>query len=352
LRGKGGKMTDEKTEKWRAVLQNDSRYDGRFFYAVKSTGIFCRPSCASKAPLEANVEYFDTAQAALNAGYQPCKRCRPDRFDHQPLRDKAKRAKAVMDRFYRDKIRLAQEFAGIGLSPHRMAEIFKAEYGVTPNEYADRLRIEAARDKLAHSGAPVMEIALFLGFESLTAFYGFFRKHTQMTPVEFRKAQTAQTSFPFWYPYETRLGRLIIAADDVAITAIRFADLQLPRKDRDEDRMKSSLTDRAAEQLEEYAARKRKQFELPLSPAGTAFQQLVWQALATIPYGETRSYRQIAAQVGNAAASRAVGMANNRNPIAIVIPCHRVIGANGALVGYAGGLEMKKRLLTLEAQYR
>ena len=151
-----------------------------------------------------------------------------------------------------------------------------------------------------------------------------------------------------WYPYDTDLGRLVIAADDAAIAAIRFAHMPNPNGDK----ARNKLTDLAAKQIEEYTSGKRKRFELPLLPAGTAFQKSVWQALDTIPYGETRSYKQIAAQVGNASASRAVGMANNKNPIPIIIPCHRVVGSNGALVGYAGGLELKQRLLDLEGHYR
>jgi AraC family transcriptional regulator of adaptative response/methylated-DNA-[protein]-cysteine methyltransferase len=350
-------MTNEKAEKWRAVLQNDRSYDGKFYYAVKSTGIFCRPSCKSKAPLETNVEYFDTARAAMDAGYRPCKRCRPDLIDYQPIRDMACRVKTVIDSFYSKKIRLREELNKIGMSHHRMTEIFKEQYGVTPAEYAARLRIELAKDMLLQSGGPIIEIALSLEFESLTAFYGFFRKYTQMSPAEYRKGGfrkvEAQASPLFWYPYETNLGRFIIAANDAAITEIRFGDMPgFYRNSLRGEKTQSKLTNLAAKQLEEYTSGKRKRFELPLLPAGTAFQKSVWQALIEIPYGETRSYKQIAGQVGNSSASRAVGMANNKNPIPIIIPCHRVLGSNGTLVGYAGGLELKKRLLDLEARYK
>ena len=147
-----------------------------------------------------------------------------------------------------------------------------------------------------------------------------------------------------WYPYETVLGPLTIVSDGTAVTAICFAGADEPG----DPRIRSELTDRAATQINEYAAGSRRRFELPLRPAGTAFQRAVWQALCDIPYGETRSYKQIAAAVGNPAATRAVGMANNRNPIVVVIPCHRVIGADGSLTGYGGGLDMKRRLLDLE----
>ncbi|MDR1933937.1 MAG: methylated-DNA--[protein]-cysteine S-methyltransferase [Spirochaetales bacterium] len=170
-----------------------------------------------------------------------------------------------------------------------------------------------------------------------------------MTPAEYRKspAIAAHAAPLFWYPYENSLGRFVITAAEAAITAVRFEGMPCPHGDK----AKNRLTDLAAKQIEEYAAGKRKRFELPLLPAGTVFQKSVWQALCTIPYGQTRSYKQIAAGVGNPSACRAVGMANNRNPIPIIIPCHRVVGSNGTLVGYAGGLEMKKRLLDLEVSY-
>lgn len=146
---------------------------------------------------------------------------------------------------------------------------------------------------------------------------------------------------------ETSFGKLTIVATDKAITEVHFG--VLPQLD--DIKMENNLIILAAKQIEEYAAGQRKRFELPLSPNGTAFQKSVWRALISIPYGETCTYKQIAQQIGNPAASRAVGMANNKNPIPIIIPCHRVIGSNGALIGYAGGLEVKKQLLSLEAQY-
>jgi O-6-methylguanine DNA methyltransferase len=275
---------------------------------------------------------------------------KPDLPDYQSIRDMAEQVKAAIDSYYNSKILLSEELSKIGMPQHRMAEIFKDQYGVTPGEYSSRLRLQAAKDMLLQSGEPIAEIALFLGFESLSAFYGFFRKHTQMAPGEYRKAPAiaAQALRWSWYPYETALGRLAIAAGDTAVTAVRFEDMPYPPGDKTQSR----LTGLAAKQIEEYAAGKRRLFELPLLPAGTAFQKSVWQALCAIPYGETRSYKQIAAQAGNPSASRAVGMANNKNPIPIIIPCHRVVGSTGALVGYAGGLDMKKRLLDLEAQYR
>ena len=337
----------ENQKKWQAVAQNDSTYDGRFYYAVRSTGVYCRPSCSAKLPKEKNLVYFDTVQEASAAGYRPCKRCRPDLPDQQG-EEIAGRVKEAIDTHYKAKAELAQELANIEVSQRRMTKIFRAKYGATPAEYADCLRIQTAKEMLGKSGASVLETALFLGFESQSAFYSFFYKHTQMTPAEYRKGPPLTGAQFFWHAYETGLGWLTIAADNRALAAIRFGKTLFARGEN----APSGVADQAAKQLEEYAAGKRKQFDLPLEPAGTVFQKAVWQALCRIPYGETRSYKQIAEQVGSPAASRAVGMANNKNPIPIVVPCHRVVGSNGALVGYAGGLPFKQQLLDLEMRCR
>ncbi len=339
-------MTDHETC-WHAVTACDASFDGRFVYAVKTTGIFCRPSCKSKTPGRDNVAFFPTAQEAGDAGFRPCKRCRPDLFLYRPLAEIAERMKTSIDNHFAERDALAQELQTLGVTQHRMTEIFRAQYHVTPGAYADALRMRTARALLC-GDTPILDVALHIGFESLSAFYGFFRKHAQMSPGEYRKWHTMSESHihQAYCAYETALGKIGIASDGGAVTGLRFEALSPWHGGR----MADAVTDEAARQLEAYFAGKRKQFDLPLNPTGTAFQQAVWRGLQTIPYGETRSYRQVAQLVGNAGASRAVGMANNKNPILIVIPCHRVIGSDGALVGYAGGLEVKKKLLALESR--
>lgn len=336
--------------KWKAVTENDRSFDGCFFYAVKSTGIFCRPSCKSKPPLQSNVAYFDTAQQAVDAGYRPCKRCRPDLIRYEPVAETAERVKQAIDRCHHDEDALAEAFSKIGVTQHRMTEIFRARYKLTPKEYADGLRIQEAKARLAAGDESIADIALHLGYDSASAFYGFFRKHAQMAPGEYRRMQLSSGTHAdqVYRTYETMLGRMMIASDSGAICAVQFEHMANPRGKQ----AANALTDQAARQLEEYFAGKRRRFDLPLRPGGTAFQQSVWEALGFIPYGETRSYKQVAQRIGNPGASRAVGMANNKNPIMIVIPCHRVVGSNGALIGYAGGLEIKKTLLALEQTYK
>lgn len=336
--------------KWEAVISNDAIYDGRFFYAVKSTGVFCRPSCKSRPPLKENVEFFDTAEAAQEAGYRPCKRCRPDLIDFQPLMVIAEEAKAAIDTYYKERDALSEALNKIGITQRRLVDIFRQQYKVTPSEYADKLRIRAAKERLINSDDSLINIALFLGFDSVSAFYGFFRKHMHMTPGEYRQLHNFSNAslVSSYYIYETVLGNISISSDGNAIKSIQFENMINVYGNK----AANYITDLAAKQLEEYFAGKRKHFDLPLHPIGTDFQKAVWHGLLSIPYGETRNYKQMAQMIGHPTASRAVGMANNKNPILIVIPCHRVVGSDGSPKGYSGGLEIKRRILELEAEFR
>jgi len=349
------KMTDKKT-KWKAVIENDKSFDGVFFYAVKSTGIFCRPSCQSKPPLQSNAEFFDTPGEATVAGYRPCKRCRPDLADYKPVVEIAEKVKKTIDTYFKEKNTLSEELSKIGVTQHRMTEIFLERFNVTPGKYADGLRIDAAKEKLSNGKESILDIALHLGFDSVSAFYSFFRKHTQMAPREYRQFNVLTQTLmdQVYYTYETMFGKMVIVSDGSAINAVYVDDKTGSGVNEAGGRKKAAnaVTNQAAKQLEEYFSGKRQQFDLPLRPVGTAFQQSVWKELIAIPYGDIRTYKQVAQMVGNPDASRAVGMANNKNPIVIIIPCHRVVGSNGSLVGYAYGLEMKQKLLDLEKKFK
>lgn len=182
--------------KWQAIRSNDKKYDGKFFYAVKSTGVFCRPSCKSRPPLRKNVDFFDTKESAQQAGYRPCKRCRPDLIEFQPLREIAEKAKLAIDSYYKDRNLLSAELAKIGITPHRLVDIFRQHYRVTPNEYADKLRIHTAKERLIGSTDSIITIALFLGFNSVSAFYGFFQRHMHMAPGKYRQLHQAAIRLP------------------------------------------------------------------------------------------------------------------------------------------------------------
>lgn len=172
---------------WEAVIQNDSSYDGVFFYAVKTTGIYCRPSCKSKPPKRENICFFQTAQEARAAGFRPCKRCRSDLLAYHPMREIAEMVKANIDRAFAQQENFNQDLTELGLSPRRVVDVFKAEYGMTPKAYSDSLRLNEAQRLLLDTDAKVIDIAYHLGFGSLSAFYHFFKKETGKTPGEYRK---------------------------------------------------------------------------------------------------------------------------------------------------------------------
>jgi len=340
-------------EKWQAIVSNDAKYDGIFYYGVKTTGIFCRPSCKSKQPLRQNVEYFDTSRDAIRAGYRPCKRCRPDLIDYQPVQELAEKIKETIDVLFSDSEALSHELVEMGVSRRHMTEIFVNRFGKTPGEYVHALRLEAAKTQLAEGKQAILDIAYALGFESASSFYAFFRNRTGMSPGEYRKycgvlAAENVSGDAHYYTYDSPFGKLAIAAESSDITAVQFADVLEGRGPRKGDR----FTDLAARQLEEYFSGKRTSFELPLHPIGTPFRRSVWTSLGTIPYGETRSYKDVARLIGNPGASRAVGMALNKNPLLIVVPCHRVTGSDGSLTGYAASLDIKKRLLEFEQAHK
>jgi len=185
LKKRGGVMTVE--EKWKAVSNNDENYDGIFFYAVKSTGIFCRPSCKSKLPLRDNVSFYENGQAARKAGYRPCKRCRPDLLEYHPVRDIAKQSRNIIKQYFHTRDKLELEIKKLGVSDHRIAEIFKEEYGITLSEYINSLRLDQVKKKLRNMDDDIVTIAYEAGFESLSAFYRFFRKYTGTSPAKYRK---------------------------------------------------------------------------------------------------------------------------------------------------------------------
>lgn len=177
-------------EMYEAVINNDESYDGLFFYAVKSTGIYCRPSCKSKTPKRNNVCFFDKAEDAIKAGFRPCKRCRSDLLDYKPMKDIAHQVKDMIDRMFDEKVSLNNELRQIGVSERRLVDIFKDEYGVTPKSYVNSLRLKEAKRLLTKTNDEIIDIAYSIGFGSLSAFYRFFKEETGFTPRAYRKEQT------------------------------------------------------------------------------------------------------------------------------------------------------------------
>jgi AraC family transcriptional regulator of adaptative response / methylphosphotriester-DNA alkyltransferase methyltransferase len=178
-------MTND--QKWKAVSGNDKQYDGFFFYGVKSTKIFCRPSCKSKLPLKKNIIYFDNIKQAEQAEYRPCKRCRPDLIEYQPIKETAEKIKLLLDRYFNQEKEMAKEIEQIGVTHHRMVTIFKEYYGLTPKRYYDDLRIEEAKKRLIDTNGTIIDIVYDIGFTSLSAFYNLFKKNTNLSPSKYRK---------------------------------------------------------------------------------------------------------------------------------------------------------------------
>lgn len=177
-------------EKWRAVVENNTDFDGKFFYAVKSTGIFCRPSCSSREPKRDNVCFFEKADEAIEAGFRPCKRCRPDLLSYEPIKEVAQKAKKIIDDYFYAKQKMDNELYELGITGHRISKIFKEEYGTTLNEYMTELRLKQAMEKLENTDDNIIDIVYSVGFNSVSAFYRLFRKRTGISPASYR--QTVQ----------------------------------------------------------------------------------------------------------------------------------------------------------------
>ncbi len=333
----------------RAFLDGDSKAEGIFLVAVRTTRIFCRPTCPARKPKPENVEFYPDPAAALRAGFRPCKRCRPmDAIQKPPALVERLRMMIEDDPSHRvgDKDLIAR-----GIDPSTARRQFRRYFGMTFQAYQRSRRMGAAlRD--VRGGQNLLEVGLDAGYASPGAFREAFARLFGRPPRDARDADGL-----FARRIETPLGAMLALADDAGLRLLEFLDgPDLERKARalgealgravihaDHPRL-----DAVADQLEAYFAGRRLTFDLPLAPLGSPWQLAVWERLRAIPPGETRSYVQLAESLGRPTASRAVGHANGRNPIAIVVPCHRVIRADGSLCGYAGGPWRKRWLLDHE----
>ncbi len=334
---------------YNAMLKSDGSYDGIFFVAVKTTGIFCRPSCRVRKPKRENVEYYKSTRDALLNGYRPCKKCRP-------LESKG----AFPEWLKGIAGELADGKAGKitdgdlkkkGVDPNRVRRWFKTNMGMTFQAYQRTLRINGAFGRIRY-GDKVIEAAYDSGYDSLSGFTSSFKKATGFTPEESRRKKLITVTRIL-----TPLGPMIAAAADEGICLLEFADRRMLETQLKRIRRifkaevipgQSLHFEELNRQMKEYFDGKRKEFDLPLLLDGTPFQNKVWEALLGIPYGKTRSYKRQAEIIKQPSAVRAVAKANGDNRIAIIVPCHRVIGSDGSLTGYGGGLWRKQYLLDLE----
>ena len=339
--------------RWAAVVAHDAAADGQFFYSVKSTGVYCRPSCGARQPRPENVAFHATAADAERAGFRPCKRCKPD----QPARNEQQAAQvAELCRF----IENADETPTLnalaeraGLSSFHLHRLFKEVTGLTPKAYAAAHRDRRVREALGRSGS-VTDAIYDAGYNSNGRFYERSNEVLGMTPTRFR-AGGADTEIRFAIG-QCALGAILVAQSALGVCAIALGD--------DPDALARDLQDRfpqarliggdpAFEQLVArvvgFVEAPGVGLDLPLDLRGTAFQQRVWQALREIPPGSTASYAEIAERIGSPKSVRAVAQACGANALAVAIPCHRVVRSDGALSGYRWGVERKSALLKREA---
>ncbi len=342
---------EKKREYYKALQYKDPDYEGVFYVGVKTTGVFCRPTCPARKPKFGNCEFFETARQALLASFRPCQRCRPLSHPNQVSELVQRLVKAVEeDPYKRWKERDCQELY-IDVSTARRQ--FKKRFGMTFVEYARARRIGLAMKQI-RGGATVINTQLETGYESSSGFRDAFSRIMGAAPTKLGHLKVLKASW-----LDTKLGPMIAISDDDALYLLEFVDCRgLEREvERLRQRTKSAILPgntpplRSIEhELNQYFEGELKTFKTPLFLLGSPFQNRVWEELQKIPFGETRSYADIAKAIGNPTAFRAVANANGANQIAIVIPCHRVINTNGDLGGYGGGVGRKKWLLTHEEQ--
>ena len=347
---RGQAKTDRR---WSAVIARDRGADGSFYYAVRTTGVYCRPSCGSRRPNRRNVEFYATRGAAEQAGFRPCRRCTPDRAspDTSHVETVARICRLIESA--RTVPALSYLARRAGLSPHHFHRTFKAITGVTPRAYAAAHRSKRVREELRKRSKTVTDAIYDAGFGSGGRFYESSDAMLGMTPSEYRSGGRA-TRIHFAVG-ESSLGSILVAQSARGVCAILLGDDPDALVRELQDRFPAatfvggdSAFERVVSTVVGFVEKPSNGLDLPLDIRGTAFQQRVWQALRGIPAGTSVSYTEIARRIGAPRAVRAVARACAANPLAVAIPCHRVIRTDGSPSGYRWGVERKRALLTRE----
>ena len=337
---------------YRALVNRDSSFEGIFYVGVRTTGIFCRPTCSAKKPARENVDFFATPSEALHGGYRPCLRCHPMDPDKRPP-GLIERLRAEVERAPGGRL-TDKELAALAIDPSTARRQFKRHYGMTFQAYHRARRMGLALREV-QKGGRVNEARNGSGFESASGFREAFTRVFGDSPTAVKSREPM-----FAERIETPLGAMIAVTDDEGLRLLEFTDRRATEKELSilRKRLRTSVVpgehphlEAIRSQLGDYFSGKQLEFNLPLAPVGSDFQLRAWEILRSIPIGETRSYSWMAKQLGDENAGRAVGRANGTNMICIVIPCHRVIRADGTLCGYGGGLWRKKWLLDHEKRY-
>jgi AraC family transcriptional regulator of adaptative response/methylated-DNA-[protein]-cysteine methyltransferase len=340
-------------EMYRALVERDQSFEGLFYACIRTTGIFCRPTCHARKPKPENVEYAPTIQEALHRGYRPCQLCEPMSAGTAapnwlaPLLDEIKRQPDLKLRDH--------DLRARGLDPVQVRRTFKRSFGMTFQAYQRACRLGTAM-KALHGGAATIDAGMDAGFDSDSGFRAAFARVFGETPGRARGTALLTATW-----IETPLGPMLAIAGDAGLELLEFVDRRALETELRalRDTLDAAIVPgdhpilaRTADQLREYFAGARRAFDVPLNQHGSPFQLAAWSALREIPYGETRSYTDMARRVGSPGAVRAIGRVNGQNQIAIVVPCHRVIRADGTLCGYGGGKWRKQWLLEHERRVR
>ena len=336
------------TEMERAYLERDASYNGIFFLGVRTTGIFCRPTCPARKPLPKNVEYFASPGRALAAGYRPCKRCLPLALDDQP----AWAADLIAAVENHPSKRLSEtDLRSRGLDPGTVRRYFLSRYGMTFHAYARSRRLTGALSFI-REGGEIDDAVYESGYDSHSGFREAFARAFGSPPGASRERECVLLAW-----MKSPLGPLVAGATAAGVCLVEYTDRRMLEAQIGSVRRvfgapvipgSNAHLDRLQEEMASYFSGTLRRFSVPLTYPGTPFQVRVWKQLLAVPFGETRSYEEMAAAVGQPRAVRAVGRANGLNRIAIVIPCHRVVNKDGNLCGYGGGLWRKQYLLDLE----
>lgn len=327
-----------------ALSSQNSEYNGRFWYGVKSTGIFCKPGCPARQPNRENVEFFASTTNALAAGYRPCKRCHPLHSNNTPETVKNILAQVEQNLFYDWSNGEIQEY---GIEPDHLKRWFKKNHKVTFSNYLQMRRLDKLLGQLKYKASSVAS--------NESSSHTF--QETIAKILNQPAGKSSDTTNIYLNRIPTPLGLMLAGTGDEGLYLLEFIDRSRHEKQLHKIAAHNDCTfvpgsneimDKVVKQVDQYFNGTRKKFSIPIIYSGTDFQQNVWQALQTIPYGHTRAYQEQAEQIGDTKAVRAVAGANGKNRISIIIPCHRVIGKDGTLTGYGGGLWRKKYLLNLE----
>jgi len=334
---------------YQASFEKNPDFEGVFWMGVKTTGIFCRPTCTARKPKPENVEFFQNTKDAILKGYRPCKVCKPlENPDEAPeyIQEILKELSENPEQKIKD-----SDLVQKGLEPVTIRRWFLKTYGMTFHTFQRMFKINSAFKKL-QQGENVADAAYDVGYESLSGFNESFKNIVGVSPKNSKNQKIIDLK-----RIETPLGTMIACADENGISMLEFSERKSLQKELEEisKHFKANIIQgenphfkTLEKELEDYFNGKIREFTVPLSPVGTDFQKKVWEVLRKIPYGTTRSYQEQANILGSPKSVRAVANANGLNKISIIIPCHRVIGTNGTLTGYGGGIWRKQKLLELE----